>query len=243
MHHNKVLVVLTNTSTFPHEREREEPSFNATETRTGFNIKDVAYIYEILSKKNCSLIFTSPHGGECSIDPRSLETSKNDEVVKRFLNDHEAMHRIKNTRKLHDVADMQFIGAVFPGGPGTLFDLPYERTATDIVSDIYPRRYSFIAAIGHGLAALINVKLEKSGEHWLKGKRVTCQTVEEEKALKIDHRLPFNLEEKLKQLGAKVEKADKFSPKVVEDERLITAQNSDSVREWVETIARHCNPN
>jgi putative intracellular protease/amidase len=171
-----------------------------------------------------------------------MEASRNDEVVAKFMKDHEAMQKIKSTKKIRDVENQRFMGAIFPGGAGVLFDLPNEPTVNEIVQTIYPRREGFIAAIGHGLAALLNVKTDK-GELWLRGKRVTCQTLEEERELKLERALPFMIEEKLKQIGAKFEKANKFQPHVVEDERLITAQNNYSVKEWVQAIERHCRMN
>lgn len=235
---NNILVVLTNTRELSYSHERPE-----TTNRTGFDIKEVAYLYECLSKhQKCEITFATPRGGEAPMDPLSWEASKNDETVAKFMKCHEAMNDLKNTKRLSDIQDEEFIGAVFPGGAGVLFDLPNEKLINEIVRDIYPRRSGFIAAIGHGIGALVNVKDEK-GEYWLRGKRVTCQTVEEEKELKLERSLPFMLEEKLKQIGAKVEKASKFNPKVVEDERLITAQNNYSTKEWVETISRHCRAN
>jgi putative intracellular protease/amidase len=234
--HNQVLVVLTNTREFP--RRNEEYESMTGSNRTGFDIKEVAHLYECLSKHNIQLIFATPRGGEAHIDPCSLEASKNDDTVSKFLKDSEAMRKIKSTKKLEECRRSQFMGAIFPGGAGVLFDLPNEHIISEIVEEIYPRKQSFIAAIGHGLAALVNVK-DKEGEYWLEGKRVTCQTVEEEKDMKLERQLPFMLEEKLKQIGAKVEKASKFSPKVVEDDRLITAQNNRSVKEWIETISRY----
>lgn len=234
--HNQVLVVLTNTKEFPRRNEEYETFYGSN--RTGFDIKEVAYLYEFLMKQNIQLVFATPKGGEAYADPCSMEASKNDDIVTKFMKDSEAMRKIKSTKKLEECRRTQFMGAIFPGGPGVLFDLPNEHIINEIVREIYPRKQSFIAAIGHGLAALVNVK-ESAGDYWLEGKRVTCQTVEEEKDMKLERQLPFMLEEKLKQIGAKVEKASKFSPKVVEDERLITAQNNRSVKEWVETISRY----
>lgn len=237
--HNNVLVVLTNTRDLPAHGGREE----GVETRTGFDVKEVAYLYECLTKEQrIELTFATPRGGEAHIDPNSMETSRNDEVVAKFMKDQEAMQKIKNTKKLRDVQNQKFIGAVFPGGAGVLIDLPNEPVINEIVKQIYPRHEGFIAAIGHGLAALLNVKTEK-GDLWLRGKRVTCQTLEEEKELRLERTLPFMIEEKLKQIGAKFEKASKFQPHVVEDERLITAQNNYSVKEWVTAIKRHCRMN
>jgi putative intracellular protease/amidase len=240
--HNCVLVVLTNTRELPTRGGREDISEEMAH-RTGFDVKEVAYLYEHLYKhKKINLVFVTPKGGEAFIDPCSMEAARNDEIVNRFMKDHEAMDKIKNTKRIREVENQKFLGAVFPGGAGVLFDLPNEHAINEIVQEIYPRREGFIAAIGHGLAALLNVKTEK-GELWLRGKRVTCQTLEEEKELKLERALPFMIEEKLKQIGAKFEKANKFQPHVVEDERLITAQNNYSTKEWVEAILRQCRMN
>lgn len=243
-HHNTILVVLTNTREIPqHRGGSEERDVDPSMNRTGFDIKEVAYLYECLYKSHkCQLVFATPKGGEAPIDPLTMEASRNDETVAKFMKDHEAMNYIKNTKRLRDLENQKFLGVVFPGGAGVLFDLPNEHSINEIVREVYPRRDSFIAAIGHGLAALLNVKTDK-GELWLRGKRVTCQTLEEEKELKLERALPFMIEEKLKQIGAKIEKASKFQPNVVEDERLITAQNNYSVKQWVESISRHCNMN
>lgn len=237
----KILICLTNTCEFRERRDLTGLNLAAEDAqKTGFDIKEVAYLYEMLSKKhNLELIFASPRGGECFIDPQTCTHSKNDEYVKKFLQDHQALQQIKNTQKLRDLKQENFMCAVFPGGPGVLFDLPNESEINQVVQDIWTRKHGTIAAIGHGIAALLNVKTEK-GELWLKNKRVTCQTVEEEKELKLERTLPFMVENKLREIGAKIEKSSVFQPNVVEDERLITAQNNYSTKEWVERIAHHC---
>lgn len=53
----------------------------------------------------------------------------------------------------------------------------------------------------------------------------------------LGEELPFMPEDKLEELGAQVETKDAFKPfVVVADERLITAQNSQSSMKFVQTI-------
>lgn len=60
-------------------------------------------------------------------------------------------------------------------------------------------------------------------------------TNDEEKELKEE--LPFFVEEKMEQLGAKVETESPFKPNVVvEERRLITAQNPQSAKKFAEKI-------
>jgi len=115
-----------------------------------------------------------------------------------------------------------------------------------------------IATIGHGIAGLMNVKtgqhgggsegnssdsntsLESiltTGEYYLKNKRVTCFSNEEERKINYEKVIPFSLEDKLKSIGAKVEVGSPFEEKVVREGKcLITAQNPNSAKKWVETI-------
>lgn len=243
MTHQSILVVLTNTTDMSQGHNREEygnnPNPEANPNRTGFDIKEVAYVYECLYKQhNVPLIFASPKGGDAHPDPRTMEANQHDHIVQKFMKDHEAMNKIKNTKKLRDVQNQKFHGVIFPGSAGVLFDLPNDNNVMEIVPETWEKQKGFIAAIGHGLAALINVKTEK-GDLFLKGKRVTCQSLEEERELKLERVLPYMIEDKLKQIGAKFEKVNKFQPHVVVDERLITAQNNISTKEWVEAIGRH----
>lgn len=240
MHHQGILVVLTNTTHIPQEgshRDLEGADTNP-QNKTGFDIKEVAYVYECLAEQHkIPLIFASPKGGEAHPDPKSMEASRDDEVVKKFMKCREAMDKIKNTKKLREVQNQSFHGVIFPGGAGVVFDLTNEHAINEIVPEVWQKK-GFVAAIGHGIAALINVKSEK-GELFLKGKRVTCQSLEEERELKLERVLPYMIEDKLKQIGARFEKVNKFQPHVVEDDRLITAQNNYSTKEWVEAINRH----
>jgi len=52
--------------------------------------------------------------------------------------------------------------------------------------------------------------------------------------------MPFTFEEKVKATGGKFEKQDKFKPHVVVDERLVTAQNPQSIKLWMEKLAETC---
>jgi len=238
-----VLVVLTSTSEFPEHVSLDATKLGISQAdsrRTGFDVKEVAYLYEMLEVQgDYDLEFASPRGGHCTIDPISMKYSESDEIVRKFLKCSEAIEEIRNTKRLSDIDPADYHCVVFPGGPGTLFDLPNNPKINDIVQHVY-QKPGCIATIGHGISALLNVKTPKGSDLWLKGKRVTCGTVEEEKEMQLDKALPFMLEQKLKEIGARFEKAEKFASKVVVDERLITGQNRDSSQEWVQKIASQC---
>jgi len=76
----------------------------------------------------------------------------------------------------------------------------------------------------HGPAALVPIKLS-NGDALIKGKRLTAFTNDEEEAAQLTAAMPFSLENKLVELGAKFEKKDVWQEYIVRDGRLITGQN------------------
>jgi len=81
-----------------------------------------------------------------------------------------------------------------------------------------------IAAVCHGSAALINVRVS-NGEFLVHERKVNSFTNEEERALKQDSIVPFLLESKLRERNAFFEKSAPNEPCVVQDGHLITGQN------------------
>ncbi|MBD0261008.1 MAG: type 1 glutamine amidotransferase domain-containing protein, partial [Cytophagales bacterium] len=76
----------------------------------------------------------------------------------------------------------------------------------------------------HGPAGLVNVKLS-NGKYLVDGKKVNAFTNEEEAAVKLENVVPFLLESKLIERGARFEKSGLWQPHVTVDGRLVTGQN------------------
>lgn len=73
----------------------------------------------------------------------------------------------------------------------------------------------------------------------IQGKRICCFSEHEEKEAQFLESVPYSLERKLRERGAKVENSQApFEAKVVEDERLITGQNAKSIKEFVSKVAK-----
>ncbi|HSI56050.1 MAG TPA: hypothetical protein VLA16_00750 [Ideonella sp.] len=80
-----------------------------------------------------------------------------------------------------------------------------------------------MAAVCHGPAALLGVKLE-DGTPLVKGRRLTSFSNAEEDGYAADD-VPFQLETALVAEGAKYESADPWKERIVVDGRLMTGQN------------------
>lgn len=228
---NKILVILTSSKDFP-------STLHTPPSSTGFDIKEVAYIYHYLVKEGSHQVdFASPKGSRAPIDPLSVKASERDQIVQDFMKSPQAMQQVTETKRIADITPSDYAAIIFPGGAGAMLDLPNEHQINDVVATCLRDNKGIVAAIGHGIAALLNVKDPRApGQPLLKDKRVTCNTIEEEREMELDKALPFMLEKKLREIGAKFEKQDKFQSNVVVDERIITGQNRNSSKEWAEQI-------
>lgn len=178
------------------------------------------------------------------MDPRSLQLSESDEVVQKFLKDRSFVDRFKNTEKAKEILEEhhEYCAVFIPGSHGVLMDVPYCHELSLVICKIYEKD-GCIATLGHGVAGLLNVPAPKSlssasKEYLISGKKVCCSTKEEEQKLNMEKQLPYFLEEKLRDRGAKLENKGPFEINVVRDERLITAQNNQSAKEWIMTIMK-----
>lgn len=216
--------------------------------RTGFDIKEVALAYHALHiHRGLEINLASPDGGPCPIDPGSLKAAEQEEEVQAFLADECARNWLKCTDRLGAFDTSRFQAVLFLGGPGAMVDYPACKAMRQIVKTIYDDARGVVGAIGHGTAALLNMAGSVEEEqfkgmetrNWLKGRIVTGNTVEEDIDMRLEKVLPFSVERRLRESGAKFKKGKKFSINVVVDERLITAQNRNSTREWLQVLTDH----
>ena len=226
------------------ENEDElEQAFTRTHRLTGIDALEVGYFWLTLRKHlNMNVTFCSPRGGAVAVDPSSFEMAERDEKLQsKIRNDKEFMAKLTHTYPIKWIDPTKFDLCLIPGRHGALFDLPECRTVEECIEQIW-QNDGYVCAIGHGVAALLNVKSSKHGEYFLKNKRVTCFTNAEEKEKRFDDFLPYSLEEKVKERGAHLDNTKPYTPHVVVDKenRVITAQSSPSIKEFMKRICETC---
>jgi putative intracellular protease/amidase len=194
-----------------------------TGNKTGLFLEELAAPYYEFKQAGFTPFIASIRGGEAPIDPWSLQNLS--DVSLRFLGDNEAMLKVKNTQRLEQIAasGAKFDGYFVVGGHGILWDGPGNGTLQMMLSQAFEEK-RIVAAVCHGPAALVNVRLS-DGEYLVAGRRVNSFTNEEEQLLKLDKAVPFLLESKLRQRGARFENAAPWRECVIRDENLITGQN------------------
>lgn len=194
---------------------------------TGLWAEELAVPYYALVDAGAEVTLASPAGGPTPVDPGSLKpVGENDPVVERFLADAALQARIAATSKAADLDGAQFDAVFFPGGHGTMWDLPHDAGVTRAVERAFAAR-KLIASVCHGAAGLVTA-LRPDGQSIVKGLRVNAFTDAEEVAVGLETVVPFLLETRLRQLGGKFEGAANWQPFAIRDGQLITGQNPQS---------------
>jgi putative intracellular protease/amidase len=99
---------------------------------------------------------------------------------------------------------------------------------------IYSRN-GVVAAVCHGPAALVNLKLD-TGEYFVSGKNVAAFSDAEEEAAGLTGEVPFLLSSTLASRGAHLQTADNFESNAVTDGQLVTGQNPASATATAEAV-------
>lgn len=197
---------------------------------TGLWAEELAAPWYALADAGIKIALASPKGGPAPIDPGSLQPKgENAPVVDRFLDDASAQARVKSTVKLDTLEPANFDAVFFPGGHGAMWDLPTDPAVIAAVEAAWAAGKP-IATVCHGAAALVGAKLP-NGRPLVDGLRVNSFTDAEERAVGLDRTVPFLLESRLREQGARFEHTDNWQSFAIRDGRLITGQNPQSSAE------------
>lgn len=202
---------------------------------TGYYLGEVSHPWEVLHKAGYEIDFVSPKGGTPPVDGFDLK----DPVNKEFWENIEYKSKIDHSLTPSQVKSADYSTIFYAGGHGAMWDFADNTELADIASKIYENG-GIVAAVCHGPAGLINIKLN-NGKYLVDGKKLNAFTNEEEAEVKLTNVVPFLLEDKLKSRGAKFEKSGLWQNHVVNDQRLITGQNPQSAKSVGEAILKELN--
>lgn len=205
----KILIVTTN------YRGNE----NSDIKETGVWLEEFAVPYLVFKDTGYEITVASPMGGLSPVDENSMSCSNPmewDECIKI----------LRETTRLSEVDYKNYDVLFLPGGHGPMFDLAQDLILKEIVEYFYEND-KVLSAVCHGPAGFIQAQ-DKHGEPVVKDKKVTSFTNKEEHIMKLDQAVPFLLETKLRELGAKFEDSIPWSEHVCVDGKIITGQNPQS---------------
>jgi putative intracellular protease/amidase len=208
-----------------------------TGKKTGFWLPELTHPYYEFKEAGYLIDVASIQGGIAPVDPKSFEEP--DHTNQRFLQDAELMAKVFRTLPLSKIDPTAYQAVVFAGGSGPMWDFPNNEHVNRVAATIYESN-GVLSAICHGPAALVDIKLS-NGNYLVSGKKVAAFTNEEEEDLKLTHVIPFLLQDKLIERGAKHIYGKPWKENVVVDGRLITGQNPASATKVAKKIIEYLN--
>jgi putative intracellular protease/amidase len=198
---------------------------------TGIWAEELVVPYYALIAAGVDVTLASPRGGALSFDAASLKPagSKSPEI-ERFLNDAQAQARAHASLTTNAAAlraeQGAFDAVFFPGGHGTMWDLPDDAGVQRIVAALHAQN-KIVGSVCHGAAALVGAK-RRDGKPVAQGHRINSFTDAEEIAVGLKDVVPFMLETRLRELGAHFEGAANWQAFAVHDGVFVTGQNPQS---------------
>lgn len=186
---------------------------------TGLWFEEFAIPYQLFRQHTYTVTVASPKGGHAALDPRSSPSAEEAETYA------DALQALEYTKPLSSVNIDDYDAVFFPGGHGTMYDMPTAEVG-QVVSKFLEAN-KVVAAVCHGPAALVTA-VQSDGTPIVKGRKVTGFTNEEEEEVQLDKLMPFLLESRLRELGAEFVPNSKWSDHVIVDGNLITGQNPQS---------------
>ncbi|MFC6592987.1 type 1 glutamine amidotransferase domain-containing protein [Deinococcus lacus] len=220
---SKVLAVVTS-----------HPVYDGHDTPTGLWLSELTHFFDRLVKAGHEVDIASIAGGPVPIDPVSLSKMNMDAETQGYYDDPRFMKLLNESLALKDLDPADYDAIYFAGGHGTLYDFRHKPEIERAILDI-DARGGIVSAVCHGPAALLDV--QKGGQPFIAGKQVTgFAALEERLAMRMD-KVPFVLEDAMKELSEGYGKGLlPFVPHVVVDGRLVTGQNPQSAKGVAEKV-------
>jgi putative intracellular protease/amidase len=209
--------------------------FVLTNHSAGFWLSELTHPYRELVEQGVEVDYASPRGGVAPFSPYSdpnypMSLEPDDEVSRRFLKDHAAVERLKQTIPLASLASSDYEAIHLVGGLGTAHDF-YPDTGLGRLIEVFWAEGKVVSAICHGVLGLANATL--GDVPLVRGRRVTAYSLEED--LELERRyamktpvVPHYPQVVLEEAGALFEAKPPRTPHVVRDGKLLTGQNQQS---------------
>ena len=189
--------------------------------KTGLWLAELTHPLHELEAAGHRALIASIQAGKAPVDGDSLNMT--DPINARYWERGDLQQRLKNAPALADLNGADYDAIFFTGGYGTMWDFRESTAAQRLTREIYERG-GIVAAVCHGPAALVDVKLA-NGEYLVQGKRLAAFTNQAEEATGGIKIVPFLLADALVAHGALHQPAANWAENVVVDGRLITGQN------------------
>lgn len=201
-------------------------------TRPGYEMDEFAQAYLIFRDNGLAVDVASPRGGAAEADKYDPKLAFN----ARLLEEGHGLNQLNTTLATSAARAEDYAAVYVVGGKGAMFDLPDDPALKKLLAEVYERG-GVVAAVCHGPAALVDVRLD-DGSYLVAGRALTGFSNEEEAIFgkRWARQFRFQLEDALRERGARWQEAPLMMPGLAVDGRLITGQNPYSTPAVAEAI-------
>lgn len=215
----RILQVVTNVNAY--ESDPTHP--------TGLWLSELTHSYEVFESAGYEQVIVSPKGGKSPLEPRSLRFPNSDASSKAWLANPSRMALLEKTASPEQVNAADFDAIFFTGGHAVMYDFPSSKGLQNLTRDIYEQG-GVVAAVCHGYCGLVETTLS-DGTPLLADRTITGFSWREEVLAGVSKLVPYNVEQRVKDLGAHYSKGFiPFTSYTQVDGRLVTGQNPGSAK-------------
>ncbi|QOL25611.1 type 1 glutamine amidotransferase domain-containing protein [Thalassotalea sp. LPB0316] len=206
--------------------------YGSVDPELSYDLEELVQSYLIFHRNGVSIDIVSPSGGKVLV-----KNNKDDlPAIKFFKQQTSGLSQLQNTLSATQASANQYDALFIVGGDGAVMDLPFDTNTKQWITR-FAQSNMPIAAVCHGPAALIDIKLA-DGRYYVAGKRVNSFTLIEDKAFKKENIEKYKViaQTELENRGAHFIANSPMLPFITRDGNLITAQNPMSVAKAAEAL-------
>ena len=203
---------------------------------TGLWLSELTHAYDIFSERGFEQTIVSPAGGRSPLEPRSLKYPNYDKSARAWHENPARMSLLENTASPDEIDSTDYDAIYFTGGHAVMFDFPSNTGLQEITREIFERG-GIVGAVCHGYCGLLDTRLS-DGSYLVAGRNLTGFSWREEVLARVDKIVPYNVEERIQERGARYSKALlPFVSNTVVDGNLVTGQNPGSAKKTATKVA------
>jgi len=203
---------------------------------TGVWLEECATPYYLMKEAGLEIVIASPAGGPIPIDKGSMGEGFFTESGKKFLHDQEAMSLFGHSKKLDAINADDYAGMYTAGGHGCCADFGDNPTLKALIEKFYAAGKP-VASDCHGPMCLAQC-VKPDGTPLVAGLDVTGFSNAEEDMVGQTSNVPFLIETKFKEQGAKYTAGDPWSSHIAVAGKLATGQNPQSSEELAKAFIK-----
>jgi putative intracellular protease/amidase len=200
---------------------------DGTNHPTGFWAEEVVESLRVLRAAGVEVSIATPGGVRPTVDKASLTGNDFGAAVDALADE------LAAPLALADVSAADYDAVYLPGGHGPMADLATDPVLGRLLVE-FDAAGKVVAALCHGPAGLLSA-VREDGSFAFDGRELTVFTDEEERQGGLD--VPYLVEARLRDLGARVSAGPAWSSTVVVDRNLVTGQNPQSSVDTAKRVA------